>query len=102
MVFEELRARFFQALDGQGGSVSAAARVVGVNRNTAYGWARAAGIRGRGKSGTAGHPRRAEYVQLRASGVSRRAAAVQVGVHLRTAEDWDRGWLKQGHVRVHV
>jgi len=22
-------------------------------------------------------------------------------VHLRTAEDWDRGWRKQGHVRIH-
>ncbi|WP_170121511.1 helix-turn-helix domain-containing protein [Saccharopolyspora spinosa] len=33
--------------------------------------------------------------------VSRRAAAAQVGVHVRTAQDWDRGWRKQGHVRIH-
>ncbi|WP_179535422.1 IS30 family transposase [Actinopolyspora biskrensis] len=31
----------------------------------------------------------------------RRAAASRVGVHLRTAQDWDRGWRKQGHVRIH-
>ncbi|WP_187764749.1 hypothetical protein [Saccharopolyspora spinosa] len=89
MVSGELRARFFEALDRESGSVLAAARVVGVNRNTAYGWAPKAGIRGRGKAGPARHPGRAAYERLRASGVSRRAAAAQVGVHVRTAQDWD-------------
>jgi transposase, IS30 family len=101
MDFEVLKARFFEALDRENGSISGAARAVGVNRATAYGWARKAGVRGRGKSGTSGHPGRAEYDRLRAAGVRRRDAAAQVGVHERTARDWDRGIRKIGNARLH-
>lgn len=96
-----MRARFFKALDGENGSISGAARAVGVNRATAFGWARKAGFRGRGKTGTAGHPGRAEYDRLRAAGVRRRDAAERVGVHERTARDWDRGIRKIGNARLH-
>lgn len=102
MGFEDLKARFFEALDRENGSVSGAARVVGVNRATAFGWARKAGVRGRGKTGTSGHPGRAEYDRLRACGVRRRDAAAQVGVHERTARDWDRGIRKIGNARLHA
>lgn len=91
MDFEVLKAKFFEALDQEDGGITAAARAVGVNRNTAYGWARQAGVRGRGKPGTSGHPGRAEYERLREAGVHRRDAAAQVGVHERTARDWDQG-----------
>ena len=101
MVSEELKARFFEALDREDGSVSGAARAVGVNRDTAFGWARKAGVRGRGKPGTGGHPGRAEYDRLRAAGVRRRDAAAQVGVHERTAQDWDQGIRKIGNSRLH-
>ena len=101
MVSEELRARFFEALDRENGSISGAARVVGVNVATAFGWARKAGVRGRGKTGTAGHRGRAEYDRLRAAGVRRRDAAAQVGVHERTARDWDHGIRKIGGARLH-
>lgn len=101
MDFEVLKARFFEALDGEDGSITAAARVVGVNRNTAYAWARQAGVRGRGKPRPPGHPGREEYERLRAAGVRRREAAVQAGVHERTAEDWDRGIRQIGHSRLH-
>lgn len=37
MVSGELKARFFEALDAESGSILAAARVVGVNQNKAYG-----------------------------------------------------------------
>jgi transposase, IS30 family len=99
--FGDLKARFFEALDRESGSISGAARAVGVNPATAFGWARKAGVRGRGKTGTSGHPGRAEYERLRASGVPRRDAAVQVGVHERTARDWDRGIRKIGNARLH-
>ncbi|HEY4456828.1 MAG TPA: IS30 family transposase [Pseudonocardiaceae bacterium] len=33
--------------------------------------------------------------------MSRRVAAARAGVHERTAQDWDHGWRKQGHVRIH-
>ena len=102
MVSAGLRARFFEALDREeGGSISAAARAVGVSVSTAFGWARKAGVRGRGKTGTAGHPGRAEYDRLRAAGVRRRDAATRVGVHERTAKDWDRGIRKIGNGRLH-
>ncbi|UXY33161.1 hypothetical protein [Streptomyces sp. HUAS TT20] len=57
MDFEVLKARFFEALDRKDGSITAAARAAGVNRNdAAFGWARQAGVRGRGKPDTCGHP----------------------------------------------
>jgi IS30 family transposase/transposase-like protein len=98
--FEVLKARFFEALDKENGSVTAAARVVGANRNTAFAWARQAGVRGRGKPRPPGHPGRAEYERLRAAGVRRRDAAAQAGVHERTAEDWDQGIRQIGHSRL--
>jgi IS30 family transposase len=48
-----------------------------------------------------GHPRRAEYDRLRAAGTSRRAAAAAVGVHLRTAQDWDKDIRKSNNSRRH-
>lgn len=72
MDFGVLKARFFEALDRTDGGITAAARAVGVNRNTAFGWARQAGVRGRGKPRRPGHPGRAEYERLRAAGVRRR------------------------------
>jgi len=98
--FEALKARFFEALDREDGSVTGAARAVGVNRHTAASWARKAGVRGRGKPGRSGHPGRAEYERLRAAGVRRRDAAAQAGVHERTAEDWDQGIRQIGHSRL--
>lgn len=101
MDFERLKKEFFEALDREKGNVSGAARVVGVSRGTAHTWARQAGVRGTGKSGTSGHPGRAEYDRLRAAGVRSRDAATRVGVNERTARDWDRGIRQIGHTRLH-
>lgn len=100
MVSGESRAEFFEALDRQDGSISGAARAVGVSRAMAFGWARQVGVRGRGKSGTSVHPSRAEYDRLRAAGVRRLDAAARVGVHERTARDWDGGIRKIGNTRL--
>lgn len=78
-------------MDRENVSISDAARTVGVNRAMAVGSARKAGVRGRGKTGTTGHPGRAEYGRLRAIGVGRRDAA----------EDWDRGIRKIGNARLY-
>ena len=91
---------FFAVLD-RVGSVVGAARELGLNENTCAGWARKAGIRGRGKPGNGPHPGRAEYDRLRAAGTSRRVAAQQVGVNVRTAQDWDRGIRQIGHSRLY-
>lgn len=81
----------FLALLKELGSVTLAARELGINRNTGFTWARKAGFRSEGKFPARPHPRRGEYAQLRADGVSRRDAAAQVGIHERTARDWDHG-----------
>lgn len=101
MSFEELKEAFFEALGRVDGSITDAAREVGVNRNTAFGWARSAGVRGRGRPGTGPHPRKGEYMQLRAEGVSRPGAACEVGIHMRTAQDWDANVRKTGHTRTY-
>ncbi|MBA8848208.1 IS30 family transposase/transposase [Yonghaparkia alkaliphila] len=96
-----MKVQFFQALDRESGSITAAARVVEVNRHTAYGWARKAGLRGLGKSGVGPHPGRGDYERLRAAGVRRRDAAAWVGINERTARDWDKGIRKTGNARLH-
>jgi IS30 family transposase len=83
-----LRAQFLRLLD-EVENVGLAARELGVNVNTAYGWARQAGKRSVRQARP--HPRQTEFAQLRASGLSQREAAARVGIHERTARDWDHG-----------
>ncbi|PFG42398.1 IS30 family transposase [Isoptericola jiangsuensis] len=75
--------------------------MVGVNRHTAAGWVRKAGRRSEGQGGRGPHPRRVEYEQLRRTGMSRRRAAQQVGVNVRTALDWDAGVRKARGARIY-
>jgi IS30 family transposase len=94
----EAKARFLASFD-RTGSVTDSAAELGINRNTAFGWARAAGLRsGRRRAGHAG---RAEYDRLRSAGASRREAAAAAGVHPRTARDWDRGIRKLNGRRLY-
>lgn len=97
----ELKEAFFEALDRGDGSVTAAAREVGVNRNTAFGWARRAGVRSRGIGGNGPHPRKDEYMRLRADGMSRREAVARVEVNERTARDWDKGIRRSNSSRLY-
>ena len=85
----QLRAEFVVLL-GSRGSVMLAARELGLNINTARSWAREIGFRVKVYPSRP-HPGRAEFARLRAEGVSRREAAVRVGIHPRTATDWDNG-----------
>lgn len=101
MSFEELKEKFLETLRHSDLGVTAVAREVGVNRNTAFGWARQAGIRSRGVGGNGPHPRKSEYMQLRAEGMSRREAAAHIGVNVRTARDWDRGVKRSGSSRIY-
>lgn len=87
---------FFFVLD-RVGSVSAAAKTMGFPVGTCFQWSYAAGVATR----RPGHGKRGEYLRLRAAGSSRRAAAAEVGVHSRTAEDWDKGISKIGSRRVY-
>jgi IS30 family transposase len=96
--FSEQRKQFLVLLD-EVGSVQVAARELGVNANTAYGWARQAGKRSIRQARP--DPRRAEFARLRASGKTRREAATAVGIHTRTARDWDRGIRKSRNSRFY-
>lgn len=98
MSFSEKREQFLVLLD-EVGSVSAAARELGVNRNTAYGWARRAGKRSVRRARP--DARRSEFLRLRESGLTRRDAAARVGIHERTARDWDRGVRKSRNSRFY-
>lgn len=86
MSFAERKKQFLTLL-ADVGSVTVAARQLGVNRNTGYSWARSAGI----KSTRIEHPSKAEYLKLRDLGLTQRAAAEQAGVHPRSGRDWERG-----------
>ncbi len=97
-VSAKLKVKFFEILD-RVGSVTTAAREAGVNRNTAYGWARRAGRRSAPPSRR--HPGRDEYERLRKQGLARRRAAEQVGVNERTAKDWDWGVRKTRSSRTY-
>ncbi len=94
---EGLRERFLARLDAVG-NVTVVARELGVNRNTAFGWARKAGLRSQRRR----HPGREEYERLRAAGVARRVAARQVDVNERTAKDWDWGVKKSRSSRTYA
>lgn len=82
-------------------STTEAAKELGLNPNTCAVWVRKAGLRGQGKPGTGPHPGRDEFSRLRKAGVSRRKAAAAVGIHLRTAEEWDQGIRKSGGRRIY-
>ena len=69
------------------GSVSVAARELGLKRSTVRYWAARAGI----ASVRPGTGRREEFLRLRACGSTRREAARAVGVSPTTAGDWDAG-----------
>jgi transposase, IS30 family len=82
-------------------STRQAARELGLSPDTCAGWVRKAGLKGHGKSGTGPHPGRDEYFRLRKTGASRRTAAAAVGIHLRTAEEWDHGIRKSNGRRIY-
>lgn len=86
---------FFSAV-ARLGTKAAAAAELGFNERTCYGWKATKGVPGRGP-----HPRKDEYLQLRAAGTHRSEAARQVGVHVRTAQDWDRGIRQVMNKRIH-
>ncbi|RAX43621.1 IS30 family transposase, partial [Arthrobacter sp. AQ5-06] len=94
------KAEFFVVFDRLK-STTQAARELGLNPATCAGWVRKAGLKSHGKTGTGPHPGRDEYFRLRKTGVSRRKAAAAVGIHLRTAEEWDQGIRKSGGRRIY-
>lgn len=84
--YGDVKAQFLALMD-EVGSVTEVARQVGVNRNTAYGWARQAGL----SSQRLGGRRRPDYLQLRQQGITQCEAAMRVAVNIRTARDGDHG-----------
>jgi IS30 family transposase len=75
-------------------STRQAARELGLNPDTCAGWVRKAGLKSHGKKGAGPHPGRNEYFRMRKTGVSGRKAAAAVGIHLRTAQEWDQGTVR--------
>jgi IS30 family transposase len=94
------KAEFFVVFDRLK-STTHAARELGLNPATCAGWVRKAGLKSHGITGTGPHPGRDEYFRLRKTGLSRRKAAAAVGIHLRTAQEWDQGIRKIGGRRIY-
>jgi IS30 family transposase len=86
---------FFAAYDRLE-SVGDAAHELGIHPQACYRWLVEAGINPRRQL----MERRAEYDRLRAAGTSRKDAARQVGVHVRTAIDWDLGMRRSQGLRI--
>ena len=85
----EDKAEFFRRL-AIVNNVSLVAKELGFVRVTCYKWAHRAGI----FTGKDTRAQRARFRDLRSAGVSRAAAAAQVGIDKRSAQDWDKG-IKQ-------
>ena len=92
---EAEKASFFAAYDRLE-SVGDAARELGLHPQACYRWMVEAGINPRRR----GLERRAEFDRLRATGTSRKDAARHVGVHIRTAIDWDLGMRRSNGFRI--
>lgn len=101
MVDPHLKEKFLSVLTDGDGNIAQAARGLGVNVNTAYRWARQAGVRGQGRLVRPVNPGRAIYDRLRAQGVPRAQAVVAAGVSMTTARRWERGIKDNGRVRVY-
>lgn len=84
----EDKAEFFRRL-ADNPNVSAVARELGFTRITCYSWAYKAGIRT--SEARKVNPRRAEFLRLRAEGLTRAQARARVGADARSATDWDKG-----------
>jgi IS30 family transposase len=97
---QEQKDEFFLVFDRLK-STRKAARELGLSPDTCAGWVRKAGLKGCGKPGASPHPGRDKYFRLRRTGLSRSKAATAVGVHPRTAEEWDRGIRKSGGRRIY-
>lgn len=91
-----LRAQFLEQM-AEIVSVTEVARRLGVNRNTAFSWARKAGLGSKRLT----HPGKAQFHQLRSQGLSRREAARQTGINERTGRDWDHGARKSRNSRFY-
>lgn len=92
----EQREAFFRAFDRLA-SVTEAAAVLGLNRNTCYQWVRKAGL---AKNRTEG-PTREGFRRLRDQGLSRREAAHELGIHETTAKEWDSGVRRTKNGRIY-
>jgi len=84
----EEKAEFFRRLE-ENPNVSAVARELGFTRVTCYKWAHLAGIFT--SEARRVNPRREEFLQFRADGMTRTEAAAVVRADPRSAADWDRG-----------
>lgn len=67
------------------------------NAATCAQWTRNAGL----KSRWLGHCGREEFLRLRQGGAARGEVTAEIGIHPRTARDWDRGVRRSGNTRIY-
>ena len=96
-VSPEVKQEFFELFTATG-NVTEAAKVLGLNRNTCYQWVRWAGLARKRSE----QPSREDFLKLRSQGLSRHAAAEQLGIHATTAQEWDTGIRRTQHGRIYA
>lgn len=92
----EVKQEFFD-LFARLGSVTEAAKALGLDRNTCYAWIRRAGLARKRSE----QPSREDFLQLRAAGLSRHEAAAQLGIHATTAQEWEHGIRRTQYGRIY-
>lgn len=91
-----VKQEFFDLFDRLG-SVTEAAKSLGLDRNTCYGWVRRAGLARKRSE----QPSRADFLQLRNAGLTRHEAATRLGIHRTTAQEWDHGIRRTKNGRIY-
>jgi transposase, IS30 family len=85
---DPLTVQLFFDLWAKTGNVAQAAGHLGLSKWTCYSWIRR---KDQPRTPRAEHPGKQPYLQLRKQGTPRRQAAVEVGIGLTTAGEWDLG-----------
>ena len=93
----EVKQEFFDLFTDLG-SVTEAAKSLGLDRNTCYAWVRRAGLAKKRSE----QPSREDFLQLRSTGLLRHEAAAQLGIHATTAQEWDTGIRRTQYGRIYA
>lgn len=93
----EEKQEFFELFTASG-SVTEAANVLELNRNTCFQWVRRAGLARKRSE----QPTREDFLKLRSQGLSRREAGTQLGIHVTTAQEWDTGIRRTLNGRIYA
>lgn len=92
----EQKQEFFDLFEAIG-NVTTVTNILGLNRNTCYQWVRRAGLARKRSE----QPGREDFLRLRSEGLTRHDAAMKLGIHSTTAQEWDAGIHRTKNGRIY-